>query len=92
MNDLIGIAVAIGVLVLLIMFLVSQQDKQKRDLAIICPNPNCGYRGPGKKTGASDGCLVLILLILGILPGILYLLFCGNRNGMVCPKCGMKVR
>lgn len=57
---------------------------------IICPNPNCGYRGEGKKVGGNNGCLILILLCFGILPGILYLLFC-PRKGVVCPKCGVRI-
>ena len=58
---------------------------------IICPNPNCNYVGPGKRSGGGCGCLLVVLLCLGILPGIVYLLFFG-KPGIVCPKCGMKIR
>lgn len=92
MNDLIGIAVAVGVIVLLIMFLVNQQDKQKRNSAIICPNPNCGYRGPGKRVESFNGCFFLVLFFFFVVPGILYLLFCRNRHSVICPQCGCKIR
>ncbi len=58
---------------------------------ILCPNPQCGYKGPGKADGGSNGCLLVVLLLLGILPGILYLLIVG-RSGVVCPKCGIRIR
>jgi len=58
---------------------------------IICPNTRCCYTGPGKVSGGTSGCLLLILFCLGILPGILYLLFAG-KPGVVCPRCGMQIR
>lgn len=65
--------------------------KEKSSLFVICPNPNCGYQGTGKKSGGTSGCLLVILLLLGVLPGILYLLFCG-KPGVICPRCGIKIR
>ena len=59
-------------------------------MKIICPNPNCGYQGKGKQVGGSNGCLLIILLCLGILPGILYLLW-APKKGVVCPKCGCRI-
>lgn len=76
--------VIIGVLILAL-------DGEKKKRQIICPNPNCGYRGEGKVDGSKSGCLFLLLLMLGVLPGILYLLFAG-KQGLICPKCGMRVR
>ncbi|WP_337746931.1 hypothetical protein [Victivallis vadensis] len=58
---------------------------------IICPNPNCGYRGKGKVDGRKSGCLLIVLLCLGIVPGIIYLLWSGKK-GIVCPKCGMRIQ
>jgi hypothetical protein len=57
---------------------------------IICPNPNCGYQGPGKEVGGSNCLLLVILFALGILPGILYLLWC-PKKGVICPKCGARI-
>lgn len=62
--------------------------------SIICPNPNCGYRGPPTTTatGGSSGCLLLILLCLGIVPGILYLLLAGRAQYIgSCPQCRVTV-
>ena len=58
---------------------------------IICPNGNCNYRGMGKVMGRRSGCLLIVLLLFGVLPGILYLLFSGS-SGVCCPKCGMRIR
>lgn len=71
---------------------ITSTDKQKQGGdKIICPNQSCGYVGVGKRTGGTSGCLLLILLLLGIVPGILYLLFAGSP-GITCPKCGMRIR
>ncbi len=86
-----GHLAAVVVTVLVIALLVSSLAGDRSAENIICPNPNCGYRGPGAKDGGSSGCLLLILLVCGVLPGILYLLFCG-KPGVVCPRCGMRVR
>lgn len=80
-----------AIIVFLLIFLKNYNKMIERQNFIICPNLNCGYRGSGVKSGGSSGCLLIILLLLGILPGILYLLFCG-KPGIVCPKCGMKIR
>ena len=92
---IVNIATPIVIVICLIWFINSinkknQLEKSSR-LFVICPNPNCGYRGTGKESGGTSGCLLLILLFLGILPGILYLLFCG-KPGIICPKCGIKIR
>lgn len=70
---------------------VSQYSEGTMDEFVICPNPNCQYRGPGKKVGGSNGCLILVLLCLGILPGLLYLMLC-EKKGVACPQCGMRIR
>ena len=57
---------------------------------IICPNPQCGYNGPARME-ARGSCLVAgLLFLLGILPGVLYLIF---RRGYryYCPKCGLQI-
>ena len=65
---------AVGLIAALVWFLYKYNEraeiKEKSSLFVICPNPNCGYQGTGKKSGGTSGCLLVILLFLGILPGI----------------------
>ena len=57
---------------------------------IICPNPNCGFKGRAKQEAKANGCLGVILLLFWILPGIIYFaLMSGYRYR--CPKCGMQI-
>jgi hypothetical protein len=58
---------------------------------IICPNPNCGYKGKPKVILTGSSLVSIILLLLGLWPGILYNIFCRKRI-LVCPKCGIKIR
>ena len=58
---------------------------------IICPNPNCGYRGPGKKQAKGSLGVALLLLFLLVLPGLIYMVVYSGSI-IVCPQCGMKVR
>lgn len=92
---IVQVAIPIALVVFLVWFIKSRNQKQKTEresrLFIICPNQNCGYSGAGREQGARSGCLLVVLLCLGILPGIIYLLFFG-KPGIVCPKCGMKIR
>ena len=69
---------ALALVVSLIWLLKKINDSEKAKRQIICPNPNCGFRGEGRCEGSSSGCLILVLLCFGILPGILYLLLCGQ--------------
>jgi hypothetical protein len=57
---------------------------------IICPNPNCGYNGPPRKEARGSVLVAILLFLLGILPGVLYLIF---RRGYryYCPKCGLQI-
>ena len=64
-----------AVIILLIALLMSGLTGGGKEEEIICPNPNCGYRGPGKRDGGSSGCLLL----------------CGTP-GVICPRCGMRIR
>ena len=92
MEELLPIVVCIVIIFCLITVVKKSNQSKLNSSMIICPNPNCNYRGPGKSDGSKSGCLLLILLCLGILPGILYLLFCGKSNSMICPRCGMRIR
>lgn len=92
MEDFLPVVVAFALIAgLIAVAKKSNQAKQNANM-IICPNSNCKYSGPGKSDGATSGCLLVVLLCLGILPGIIYLLFCGRSNSMVCPRCGMRIR
>lgn len=79
------------VVVAVIMLLVINRKMVNKSLQIICPNQNCNFRGTGKRCGGSNGCLLIVLLLLGIVPGIIYFLFF-EKSGVQCPKCGMKIR
>jgi predicted RNA-binding Zn-ribbon protein involved in translation (DUF1610 family) len=56
---------------------------------IICPNPNCGYRGRPKQVASRSILVGLILLCFFILPGVLYFMF--KRNRYRCPRCGVEI-
>jgi hypothetical protein len=57
---------------------------------IICPNPNCGYKGFPKRESRGDVLIGLVLCLFFLLPGILYFMFkSGYRYN--CPKCGMQI-
>jgi hypothetical protein len=58
--------------------------------SIICPNPNCGYSGQARKEARGSSLVAVLLFLLGIVPGVLYLIF---RRGYryYCPKCGLQI-
>ncbi len=58
---------------------------------IICPNPNCAYRGPSEKTTRFSLLLFIVLFLLWMLPGIIYAIVYG-RDIYLCPACGTKAR
>jgi hypothetical protein len=75
----------LGVAVLAFLFLLlTLWCNSKIHNAIKCP---CGYYGEPNEKGGTIGCLFIVLLIFGIIPGILYLLFAGESR-KTCPKCG----
>lgn len=55
----------------------------------ICPNPNCGYCGSGKKEARGSRLLFILLILVWIIPGLIYWAVCGGYR-IVCPKCGME--
>lgn len=57
---------------------------------IICPNSNCCYRGPSRRISRGSMWITLLLLCIGIVPGLLYSIFC-ERSSLHCPNCGIKV-
>jgi len=57
---------------------------------IICPNPNCGYKGPAEKKARGSlgvGCLLSLFFLI---PGIFYFMLKGGYR-YFCPKCGVQV-
>jgi hypothetical protein len=58
---------------------------------IICPNPACGYSGPGKRIAKGSQLAGCLLCLLFLLPGLLYLMIMSGSH-IVCPKCGLQIR
>jgi hypothetical protein len=62
-----------------------------RGPSFICPNLNCGYKGPSVAHSQGSTGVAVLLLLLGLLPGIIYIaVFC--RTLYACPKCGNQVK
>lgn len=57
---------------------------------VICPNPNCGYRGIPDKKGKTNILFFFVLFCFFMVPGILYALFTRGYN-YSCPQCGNKI-
>ena len=93
---MIGLILLIGILFALICLLVEivryADARRAERLRIICPNPNCGFCGEGMEERAFSGCLLIVLFCFGILPGVIYLLYCLIRRAVICPKCGTRIR
>jgi hypothetical protein len=57
---------------------------------IICPNPNCGYRGPPRRKARGSIATGCLLSIFFLIPGIFYfMLMQGYRY--YCPRCGIQI-
>jgi hypothetical protein len=57
---------------------------------IICPNPNCGYKGWPLRRARGSIIVGLCLLCFFLLPGVLYfMLKSGYRY--LCPNCGLQI-
>ena len=50
----------------------------------------CGYAGAPHTSshGGPSGCLLILLLCIGIVPGLLYLVFTSTTKMRHCPQCG----
>ena len=59
--------------------------------AMVCPNPNCNYRGPSKKVPRGNAGLGCLLLVFFVVPGILYFMLTSGYR-YVCPACGLQIR
>lgn len=58
---------------------------------MICPNPNCGYKGEPNKQARGSVFIGIILCCFFLLPGILYFMFKSGYR-YICPQCGMQIR
>jgi proteolipid membrane potential modulator len=79
----------IAIIVIIAGILLSLKDRAGNK--IICPNQNCGFKGIGKASGGKSLIILLLLLFLGILPGLLYA-FWPIKQHLACPRCGMQIR
>jgi hypothetical protein len=57
---------------------------------IICPNPNCGYRGPAQATARGSMLVGCLLMFFFFLPGLIYFIFMQGYR-YTCPRCGMQI-
>ena len=55
-----------------------------------CKCKNCNYEGKPELKSAPNGCAFILLLCLGILPGLIYLFIIPSRYS--CPNCGVDAR
>ena len=54
--------------------------------SMICPNPNCGYRGAAAARPRGSRAAMWVLMLLLVVPGLIYgMFFSGQR--FCCPKC-----
>lgn len=70
---------------------VAMAIAERKNRKIICPNMNCCYRGMGKVSGGKSLLIFILLLFLGIIPGLIYLLW-PHRKSISCPQCGLGIR
>jgi hypothetical protein len=57
---------------------------------IICPNQNCGYRGPADEEPRGSLIIGLFLCCFFLIPGLIYF-FLKSGYRYLCPKCQMQV-
>ena len=56
------------------------------DTEFICHNPHCDYRGKPEFENYGNVFVMVLLLLFGVLPGIVYLAVCMGKK-YYCPKC-----
>jgi len=49
--------------------------------------PNCGYEGKPNVRNRGSVFLLIILLLCGFVPGIIYLLWMASGRKVTCPAC-----
>ena len=60
------------------------------DRNIICPNPNCGFRGKARRRARGNTFIGLILCLFFLIPGVLYFIFKSGYR-YFCPNCNMQI-
>ena len=59
--------------------------------SFICPNPKCSYVGEASREPKGSWGAALLLLLLGLIPGLLYCVFASGYR-YTCPRCGLVLR
>lgn len=67
-----------------------QSRRPLRQGEIICPNPNCGYRGTPRRVARGSSIVAIVLLLFFLLPGLIYVMFKGGYR-YYCPRCGTQI-
>ncbi len=80
-----------AIIVIVILVVIVYAWYKRGENQIICPNVNCGYRGTGKTSGGKSLIVLILLLCLGIIPGLIYLFWPSSQH-LGCPRCNMRVR
>lgn len=57
---------------------------------IICPNVNCNYKGAPKIRSKFNWLIFIVLLFLGVIPGIIYMAIATGHT-LSCPQCNMAI-
>lgn len=65
-------------------------SRSHRSGSMICPNPNCGYKGGRRKVARGNAIVGVLLCCFFLLPGVLYFMFFRGYR-YYCPKCGMQI-
>jgi len=52
----------------------------------VCSNPNCDYRGQMLKEPRGNLAVAILLLLIGIIPGLIYMVV-GMGWNIRCPQC-----
>jgi uncharacterized protein with PIN domain len=68
----------------------SKKTKEGEEF-VICPNANCGYHGKAVKQACGSRAVAYTLMILGGLPGLIYILVTTGWE-IKCPKCQQRIR
>jgi hypothetical protein len=88
MNELFIAAIVLAI-VLVALSIKRSRSTAARDM-IICPNTNCGFRGPAERQARGSVAVGLALCCLFLLPGLLYFALRGGYRRL-CPRCGLQM-
>ncbi len=65
------------------------RDKDGIPLSRRCPNPSCTYEGVIERRARGNTVVLLLLLLCGILPGVIYIM-AHHGYDYYCPQCGWR--